>query len=113
MVRAAHPSHPKIGRLMVKWLVGVVIYATEIPAIITTRRTVAVSRKILTGRRGAGKEFMKRIFWFGKVLRNELLQGTLVASGHHAIFGQSEHAGQMLSSPFVKAENLSPCRLLW
>ena len=62
MVRAAHPSHPKIGWLMVKWFVGVVIYATEIPAIVTTKRTVVVSRKVLTGRLCAGKEFMKRIF---------------------------------------------------
>lgn len=62
MVRVAHPIHPKIGWLMVKWLVGVAIYAIEMPAIVTTRRTVVVRRKALIGRRCAEKEFTKRIF---------------------------------------------------
>ena len=63
MVSVAHPSHPKIVWFIVKPYLGVAIYLIDMKAIVTTRRTFVISKKVLTvDCRCANNEFMKRIF---------------------------------------------------
>ena len=106
MVKVTHPSHPKKFWFIVKWFFGIVIYIIDIQAIKTIRRTVAVSKKILTRCRCSGKEFIKTFFRLGKCWEGKSSNqwSRLLRGGRCKTSGAPDQRYQMLSAPWSKGE---------